>query len=268
MNEQEVEMLTGHKETMTSLEIAEVTGKQHAHVMRDIRVLIDKINESTSGLVDCREDYHRGDRTQYKYLSDKTQAAILDWCFGKQNTSSYIIESSTYKDTKGEERNMYILNKKACLLLASGYDDQNEILTSLYEKGIYNIINSYGYIGKYQFAPNSLSAIGVTDIEGFRKNAKLQEEAFLAYTARNKWLLRNYIDKYEGKVINGVKVTESGVLAAAHLAGAGNVKKYLRTKGSHQVNDAFGTTLQLYLKRFSGYDTSIIPADRNAIVSI
>lgn len=110
------------KETMTSLEIAEVTGKQHAHVMRDIRTLIDKINESTSGLVNCSEDYHRGDRTQYKYLSNKTQVAILDWCFGKQNTSSYIIESSTYKDTKGEERNMYVLNKKACLLLASGYD--------------------------------------------------------------------------------------------------------------------------------------------------
>lgn len=110
------------KETMTSLEIAEVTGKQHAHVMRDIRTLIDKINESTSGLVNYSEDYHRGDRTQYKYLSNKTQVAILDWCFGKQNTSSYIIESSTYKDTKGEKRNMYVLNKKACLLLASGYD--------------------------------------------------------------------------------------------------------------------------------------------------
>lgn len=77
------------KETMTSLEIAEVTGKQHAHVMRDIRTLIDKINESTSGLVDFSEDYHRGDRTQYKHLSDKTQSSILDWCFGKQNTWAY-----------------------------------------------------------------------------------------------------------------------------------------------------------------------------------
>lgn len=80
---------------MTSLEIAEVTVKQHAHVMRDIRTLIDKINESTSGLVDCSEEYNRGDRTQYKYLSVKTQGAILDWCFGKQNTSSYLIENST-----------------------------------------------------------------------------------------------------------------------------------------------------------------------------
>ena len=51
MTGQGVEMLTGRKETMTSLEIAELTGKQHAHVMRDIRALIDKINESTSGLV-------------------------------------------------------------------------------------------------------------------------------------------------------------------------------------------------------------------------
>ncbi len=110
------------KGTMTSLEIAEVTGKQHAHVMRDIRNLVEKINESGSGLVDFSKDYHRGDKTQYKYLSENTQNTILDWCFGKDNVSNYLIESSTYKDAKGEERSVYVLNKKACLLLASGYD--------------------------------------------------------------------------------------------------------------------------------------------------
>lgn len=30
------------KETMTSLEIAEVTGKQYAHIMRDIRKLLEQ----------------------------------------------------------------------------------------------------------------------------------------------------------------------------------------------------------------------------------
>ena len=110
---------------MTSLEIAEVTGKSHAHVMRDIRNIIKQINQSTSGLVipdDIKDDYHRGDRTQYKYLSEKTQNILFDFCFNNNTGSKYTIRESSYKDAKGEERNMYELNKKACLLLSSGYD--------------------------------------------------------------------------------------------------------------------------------------------------
>ena len=39
------------KETMTSLEIAEITGKNHAHVMRDIRNLLAQgVSESNFGL--------------------------------------------------------------------------------------------------------------------------------------------------------------------------------------------------------------------------
>ena len=50
---------------------------------------------------------------------------------------------------------------------------------------------------------------------------------------------------------------------AAHLAGAGNVKKYLRSNGAHDVQDAYGTTITHYLKRFKGYDTSSIPPRKN-----
>lgn len=110
---------------MTSMEIAEVTGKSHAHVMRDIRNIIKQINQSTSGLVipdDVKDDYHRGDRTQYKYLSEKTQNILFDFCFNNNTGSKYTIRESSYKDAKGEDRNMYELNKKACLLLSSGYD--------------------------------------------------------------------------------------------------------------------------------------------------
>lgn len=44
-------LVIGKTETMTSLEIAEVTGKQHAHIMRDIRTLLDQgVAESNFGL--------------------------------------------------------------------------------------------------------------------------------------------------------------------------------------------------------------------------
>lgn len=44
------------KEFMTSLEIAELTGKQHAHIMRDIRGLLDQgVNETNFGLDEYKD---------------------------------------------------------------------------------------------------------------------------------------------------------------------------------------------------------------------
>ena len=73
-------MLTGRKETMTSLEIAELTGKQHQHVMRDVRALLDQgVDASNFGL-------------------------------------------TSYTDKSNRQSPCYMLTKKGCLILASGYD--------------------------------------------------------------------------------------------------------------------------------------------------
>ena len=93
-----------------------------------------------------------------------------------------------------------------------------------------------------------------------------QEKAFIALCKVNKWILRKDIKRSVGKTINGIKITESGILASAHLSGAGNVKKFLRSNGAEHFEDAYGTTIQLYMKKFSDYDTSIILADKNARV--
>lgn len=72
------------KETMTSLEIADVTGKQHAHIMRDIRKLLEQgVSESNFGLTSYQQAQPNG---------------------GKKDVP------------------MYQLTKKGCLILASGYD--------------------------------------------------------------------------------------------------------------------------------------------------
>lgn len=48
-----LEVLTGHKETMTSLEIAEVIGKEHKNVMRDIRNILEQgVNQLNFELVE------------------------------------------------------------------------------------------------------------------------------------------------------------------------------------------------------------------------
>ena len=134
-------------------------------------------------------------------------------------------------------------------------------------RGNYFSINDFGYLGKYQFGKETLKLIGIYTPNQFLYNPELQEKAFIANTERNKWILRKDINRFVGKRINGIEITESGILAAAHLAGPGSVKEYLRSYGRNGFSDAYGTSISNYMKRFSGYDTSMIVANKKAKVS-
>ncbi|MCB4797464.1 lysozyme family protein [Neotamlana laminarinivorans] len=130
--------------------------------------------------------------------------------------------------------------------------------------GNYFSVNTFGYLGKYQFGEGTLKLIGINNPNEFLQNPKLQEKAFIANVARNKWILRRDIKNFVGRRINGIVVTESGILAAAHLAGPGSVKKYLRSYGLDNFADGYGTTVHYYMKRFSGYDTSFVKPNKVA----
>ena len=135
-------------------------------------------------------------------------------------------------------------------------------------RGILHLVNPYGYMGKYQFGKSALRTVGIYDYQEFLRNAEWQDKAFEALIARNKWELRKEIQKYSGRIINGVEITESGLVAAAHLGGAGSVKKYLRSNGRNGFKDGFGTSLSSYIRKFSNYDISHIEADANAKVDL
>jgi hypothetical protein len=131
-------------------------------------------------------------------------------------------------------------------------------------QGLYSKVNSLGYLGKYQFGSETLRFLGIRDKLNFLKSRELQEQAFLANLSRNKWDLMDEISKYSGKIINGVEITESGILAAAHLGGAGSVKRFLKTNGRRKCKDGFGTSIGEYMRDFAGYDTSSIEANKKA----
>ncbi len=143
-----------------------------------------------------------------------------------------------------------------------------EALAFKESQGRYHIVNSLGYMGKYQFGKSTLHRLKIYDPYKFLNDPKLQEEAFVALCSLNKWILIRDIKRSVGKTINGIEITESGILAAAHLAGAGNVKKYLRSNGAIIFIDAYGSDIQHYMKKFAGYDTSIIKPIKNATVQV
>lgn len=150
--------------------------------------------------------------------------------------------------------------------LGRSFNGFKEALAFKESRGKYGMVNTLGYLGKYQFGKNTLKLMGVYDVQGFLNDPMLQEKTFETNVARNKWILRRDINRFNGKHIGGVEITESGILAAAHLAGAGNVKKYLRSYGKNNAADAYGSTISHYMVKFAGYNTSSIPQKRNARV--
>ena len=72
--------------SMSSVEIAELTGKQHSNVLRDIRGIIDDLKDSS-----------------------------------KSNSQ---FTSSTYKDLNGIDRPCFLLNKTAAFVLVTGYSPE------------------------------------------------------------------------------------------------------------------------------------------------
>ncbi len=112
----------------------------------------------------------------------------------------------------------------------------------------------------------TLKSIGVKDSVAFMNNPKLQEKAFVALLSKNKYELQEYINFYEGKVVDGVKITESGILAAAHLGGTGSVKRFLESNGKRKCKDEYGTSIKNYMRDFGGFETRGIKPVKNATV--
>ena len=118
------------------------------------------------------------------------------------------------------------------------------------------IVNQYGMLGKYQFAPTTMKGILGKEVtsEQFLQDETLQDKAMVTLMRRNRSFLRKVIREFNGQTLNGILVTESGILAGAHLVGPGGVLAYFYPeKYDATTVDRNGTTIENYMKKFAGY---------------
>lgn len=118
------------------------------------------------------------------------------------------------------------------------------------------VVNQYGMMGKYQFSPITLRHIvGDTVTEQqFLLNVELQDSVMVRYMRDNNFRLRDLISQHDGTTFKGIRVTRSGILAAAHLAGPSGVRDFFITNDTYGRQDANGTSVRDYLVLFSGYN--------------
>lgn len=99
---------------------------------------------------------------------------------------------------------------------------------------------------------------GATSKAAFLANPDAQIQAETAYLNKvwNSYLAPKGAASYLGQTINGITITQSGLVAAAHLVGQGKVLDWLASNGRIQPADGNGTRLTEYLQRFAGYSLS------------
>ena len=182
--------------------------------------------------------------------------------FSSTVLTSVSIDSSNIYSAK--EKPEFIVKLHTVPFIDKDFIGFKEFLGFFESGSDYNKINRFGYLGKYQFGKGTLKIYGVSDLNNFIKSPELQERVFLMNVKRNKWILRREIKKYSNIFLGDLYISESGILAAAHLSGPGNVKKFLRNKASKDFNkkDANGTSISDYIRIFKNYDLENINQER------
>lgn len=203
------------------------------------------------------------------------QAQILDSAANEREASTKLEPPAEYKETPVKQEPKSFINrledraKKGTEQVKQGIKTgKNEVkkflnaLASSESSMNPKSVNRFGYIGKYQFGKKALEDLGLDDkinAHKFKKNPKIfpehaQDKAMVDLLKINKDYLGDYINNYVGKVVAGVQITKSGLLAGSHLVGAHAVKQFLDSNGRIIPRDGNDVPVTEYIKKFGGYN--------------
>lgn len=149
--------------------------------------------------------------------------------------------------------------------------------------GDYQIVNSLNFLGAYQFGEAALTDLGfvrydgdafdndysggwtgkhgVHSLEGFLNSRRAQDLAMQEWMT----LMWHYIElqdlhTHAWTQVGDTFLTPSGMLAATHLLGADSLAAYVHSGGRATLRDPYGTPIERYIDRLSGFDIPFAPA--------
>lgn len=172
---------------------------------------------------------------------------------------------------------LVLLVFSALVFAAYQYSDYLQALCTRESGCNPSIQNNYGFMGSYQMGESALIDAGYyrrdatptsNDWQGSwtGKNGINSTADFLASPAKQTQAINDYnavqwslithkgLLPFVGQTINGIVLTESGLLAGAHLVGAGGLSKFLHSGGQIVPKDANQVAVTQYISKFSGYD--------------
>jgi Ca2+-binding RTX toxin-like protein len=139
----------------------------------------------------------------------------------------------------------------------------------------YQAVNPFGYLGAYQFGESALAELGYalktgnytdnanigwTGKDGIKSTAdflnspSVQDSAATAWFAKLWSQIRQYdIEFYDNQTLNGVHLTQSGMIAGAHLVGAGALNAFITSGGTTIARDGNGIPITTYIQQFADY---------------
>lgn len=140
-------------------------------------------------------------------------------------------------------------------------NDLNAFLFDLGEiesKNDYEVVSKNNMLGRYQFSWNTAKVhlkkwnLDTISKKEFLSRPSLQDSVMISNLALNEKILKKYINKYKGKMFEGVYITRSGILAAAQF-GPGKVIEFFKRDGRQSLVDGNGVHVKSYLEGFKSY---------------
>ncbi len=160
-------------------------------------------------------------------------------------------------------------------------------LSMMESDGNYQAVNTLNYLGAYQFGEGALTDLGYVRFDGDASNNDFSggwtgkhgvnsARDFLASPraqdlAVREWveLMWHYIelqnlDAYAWTEVGGVTLTPSGMLAAVHLLGPDSLAQFVRSGGTDDLRDPYGTPISSYIVRLADYEIPFAPTARGS----